>query len=192
MTANARSGSRTRKKCVVPATSIARRSFGRRFTRPASTGRVAMFDIASKLDDQWNRRRRAIRGTNTRRPWVIQSRPSIGQRPWASVVCVANHCATGASSRSAFGSRTGTGCPIPTWSANADRQLCTRPQMQRDHVVLTIRTEHGALCATLLGTLPRTRPAPRIPLLPTTIRSAPTSSATRRIAATGSSGSACV
>ena len=109
--ANARSGSRTTKKCVVPATSTARRRFGRGFRRHASTGRVATFDIASKVHDQWKRRRRTIRGTNTRRRSVIQSRPSIGHRPWRSVVCVASHCAIGASSSSAFGSRTRTECP---------------------------------------------------------------------------------
>ena len=41
-----------------------------------------------------------------------------------------------------------------------------------------MRTAQGAVWATSLGTLPRTLPAPRMRLLPTTIRSAPTSSAT--------------
>jgi len=111
MIANDRSGSRTRRKCVVPATSTARRGLGRRFKRHVSTGWIAMFDMASKLHDQWKRRKRAIRGTNTRRRCVTQSRPSIGHRPWRSVVCVASHCAIGASWSSAFGSRTRTECP---------------------------------------------------------------------------------
>ena len=55
------------------------------------------------------------------------------------------------------------------------------------HVVRTISTEQGAWCETLFGTEPsRNRRAPVMPLLPTTIRSAPRSSATSRIASAGS------
>src|SRR6185437_12274459 len=51
----------------------------------------------------------------------------------------------------------------------------------------TISTEHGAWCDTLLGTEPtRNRVAPVIPLLPTTIRSEPCSSATSMIASAAS------
>jgi hypothetical protein len=53
-------------------------------------------------------------------------------------------------------------------------------------VVSIIATEQLAPCATELGTLPSTRRAPFIPLLPTTIKSAPTSSAVAMIASTGS------
>ena len=50
-----------------------------------------------------------------------------------------------------------------------------------------ISTEQGAWCETLFGTDPsRKRLAPVMPLLPTTIRSAPRSSATSRIASAGS------
>ena len=54
-------------------------------------------------------------------------------------------------------------------------------------VVRTISTEHGAWCETLFGTEPsRNRLAPVIPLLPTTIRSEPCSSATSTIASAAS------
>ena len=54
-------------------------------------------------------------------------------------------------------------------------------------VVRMISTEHGAWCETLFGTEPsRNRLAPVMPLLPTTIRSAPRSSATSRMASAGS------
>ncbi len=53
-------------------------------------------------------------------------------------------------------------------------------------MVSTIRTEQGALCAMLFGTLPRTLLAPRMPLLPTTTRSAPICVATRTMASAGS------
>ena len=54
-------------------------------------------------------------------------------------------------------------------------------------VVRMISTEHGAWCETLFGTEPsRNRFAPVMPLLPTTIRSAPRSSATSRMASAGS------
>ena len=50
-----------------------------------------------------------------------------------------------------------------------------------------ISTEHGAWWETLFGTEPsRKRLAPVMPLLPTTMRSAPRSSATSRIASAGS------
>ena len=50
-----------------------------------------------------------------------------------------------------------------------------------------IITEQGAWWETLFGTQPsRKRFAPVMPLLPTTIRSAPCSSATSRIASAGS------
>ena len=53
--------------------------------------------------------------------------------------------------------------------------------------VRMISTEHGAWCETLFGTEPsRKRLAPVMPLLPTTIRSEPRSSATSRIASAGS------
>ena len=55
-----------------------------------------------------------------------------------------------------------------------------------------MRTAQGAWCAMSFGTLPRNRPLPFIPLLPTTMRSAPTSFATLRIALAGSPGRACV
>ena len=56
----------------------------------------------------------------------------------------------------------------------------------RTQVVLMIRTLQGAWWETLLGTEPsRKRLAPVMPLLPTTIRSAPFSSATSRIASAG-------
>ena len=55
------------------------------------------------------------------------------------------------------------------------------------HSVRMIRTEQGAWCETLFGTEPsRKRFAPVMPLLPTTIRSLPRSSATSRIASAGS------
>ena len=55
------------------------------------------------------------------------------------------------------------------------------------YVVLMISTLQGAWWETLLGTEPRRkRLAPVIPLLPTTIRPAPVSSATSRIASAGS------
>ena len=55
------------------------------------------------------------------------------------------------------------------------------------HSVRMIRTEHGAWCETLFGTEPsRKRLAPVMPLLPSTIRSLPRSSATSRIASAGS------
>ena len=47
--------------------------------------------------------------------------------------------------------------------------------------LITISTEHGAWWETLFGTEPsRKRRAPVMPLLPTTMRSAPRSSATSR------------
>src|SRR5207248_2494929 len=54
---------------------------------------------------------------------------------------------------------------------SADR----RAPAARPYVVLTMITEHAALCATLLGTLPRMRQF--MPLLPTTSTSAPCSDA---------------
>ena len=57
----------------------------------------------------------------------------------------------------------------------------------RGQVVRTMYTPHGAWWEILFGTLPsRKRRAPVMPLLPTTIRSAPISSATSRIASAGS------
>ena len=55
-----------------------------------------------------------------------------------------------------------------------------------------IRTEQGAWCATEFGTLPRTRRTPTIPLLPTTIRSAPISAATSQMASAAAPLRACV
>ena len=52
--------------------------------------------------------------------------------------------------------------------------------------VLTMSTAQEAPCDTELGTLPMKRRVPCIPLLPTTTRSAATSSATSRIALTAS------
>lgn len=60
-----------------------------------------------------------------------------------------------------------------------------RPLVQ---LVLTISTEQPVRCAMLFETLPRMRAAPRIPLLPMTMRSALISSATCKIAAAGISG----
>ena len=54
------------------------------------------------------------------------------------------------------------------------------------HVVLTISTSQAALWAITSGTLPSLRWVPRIPLLPTTIRSARSAFATSRMAVTGS------
>ncbi len=64
----------------------------------------------------------------------------------------------------------------------------TRAAVVRDaQVVRTISTEHGAWCETLLGTEPsRNRLAPVMPLLPTTTRSQPCSSATSTIASAAS------
>ena len=57
----------------------------------------------------------------------------------------------------------------------------------RRHTVRMISTEHGAWWETLFGTEPsRKRLAPVMPLLPTTMRSLPRSSATSRIASAGS------
>ena len=47
--------------------------------------------------------------------------------------------------------------------------------------MLWMRTAHGAACATALGTLPRIRLAPFMPLLPTMIKSTCCSSATATI-----------
>ena len=58
---------------------------------------------------------------------------------------------------------------------------------EADHTVRMISTEQGAWWETLFGTEPsRKRLAPVIPLLPTTMRSEPRSSATSRIASAGS------
>jgi hypothetical protein len=56
----------------------------------------------------------------------------------------------------------------------------------RAQTVLATSTLQPALWATLLGTEPRIRRFPRMPLLPTTIRSAPTVSATRTMTSAGS------
>src|SRR5262249_44208609 len=59
----------------------------------------------------------------------------------------------------------------------AGRRAGDRPG-RAGHVVRTISTEQGAWCETLFGTEPsRNRRAPVMPLLPTTIRSAPSCSA---------------
>jgi len=61
-----------------------------------------------------------------------------------------------------------------------------RPCAPHLQVVLAIRTWHPALWATLLGTDPKMRRVPRMPLLPTTMRSALISSARRTITSAGS------
>ncbi len=55
-----------------------------------------------------------------------------------------------------------------------------------------MRTEQGEWWATSLGTLPRTRRTPFIPLFPTTMRSAPSFWATDTMPSAGSSFSAWV
>jgi len=71
-----------------------------------------------------------------------------------------------------------------SWSATSPlRETTLVPRHSADDdvwnysVVSTMSTEHGAPCATEFGTLPSTRRTPFIPRLPTTTRSAPTSSA---------------
>jgi hypothetical protein len=57
--------------------------------------------------------------------------------------------------------------------------------------VLTIKTAQRARWATEFGTEPSTRRAPRMPLLPTTTRSAPTEAAVSTIASTAEPAAAC-
>ena len=61
---------------------------------------------------------------------------------------------------------------------------------RRRQPVLTIRTALSAPCATELGTEPSTRRAPRMPLLPTTIRSAPIDRAVSTMASAAAPGAA--
>ena len=76
---------------------------------------------------------------------------------------------------------------LRTTDATSVPHCAEQAKVEAGYVVRMIRTLHGAWCDTLFGTEPsRNRFAPVIPLLPTTISSAFSSSATSRIASAGS------